>query len=244
LSQPSGLLAARVAIYGSPSDLPEIIDIESTAIDEFINILSASVFDISRAKGGSLPLSAIREVVENLTHANFRDVVVSVLQKGNLIKISDRGPGITDKNRALAPGFTTATANTKRLIRGVGSGLPVAAQTLSSMGGSLNIEDNLSGGTVVVLALPERIEKEKTETTKTSAPQLRLTKRQKKVLFVVVEMGSVGPSQIATELPSGLSTAYRELRVLEDVGLIKCDRRGKRSLTDFGIGSLDSIINT
>ena len=67
-----------------------------------------------------------RELIENLVHASFREVVVTIMDGGNTLRISDRGPGILDKDAALRPGFTTATARMRKCIRGVGSGLAVA----------------------------------------------------------------------------------------------------------------------
>ncbi|GAG73600.1 unnamed protein product, partial [marine sediment metagenome] len=86
----------------------------------------------------------IKEIVENLIHANFNEVVVSIYKDGNVIRISDQGPGITDKKKAILPGFTTAKEDMKRYIRGVGSGLPIAKESIELSGGSMNIDDNLS----------------------------------------------------------------------------------------------------
>ena len=41
----------------------------------------------------------------------------------------------------------------KDVIRGVGSGLPIVRDFLSVTGGSLSIEDNLGGGSVVTVVL-------------------------------------------------------------------------------------------
>ena len=57
-----------------------------------------------------MPYSVIQELIENLLHAYFRDVVITILDNGQTIRISDHGPGVDDKDRAFQPGFTTATS--------------------------------------------------------------------------------------------------------------------------------------
>ena len=98
----------------------------------------------------------IREVVENLIHAYFIEPAISILDDGNTIRFADQGPGIKEKERALEYGTTSATDEMKRYIRGVGSGLPYARQYLLDKGGSLVIEDNISGGTIVTISMGSR----------------------------------------------------------------------------------------
>ena len=92
--------------------------------------------------------------MENLLHACFRDVVVTILDDGHTIRISDHGPGVDDKDRAFLPGFTTATAEQRLIIRGVGSGLPLARDSLQLLRGVLTVEDNLGGGAVFTIKMP------------------------------------------------------------------------------------------
>jgi ribosomal protein S25 len=70
---------------------------------------------------------------------------------GNRICIADQGPGITDKGKAVLPGFSSASKDMKKYIRGVGSGLPIANESLTLIGGNLTIEDNLKKGVVITL---------------------------------------------------------------------------------------------
>ncbi len=233
---------AQIAVYEASSPTPRVIELDVGSHEEFLRSCIASVFDIVREQGGFLPMVAIKEIVENLVHTDFQGVVVSIMDEGNRLSVSDHGPGISEKKLALEPGFSTAGTAEKALIRGVGSGLTIATQAMASVGGTLDIQDNLDKGTVATLAMPKKSSKKRLVETDTKRP--RLSKRQKKVLFVVVELGAVGPSRIADELSAGLSTAYRDLRVLEGAGLIKCDKNGKRTLTDHGINSLDAIINS
>lgn len=235
---------ARIALYESLSACPETEDVRGQGGAELIGLLAARAYEASRERGGRIPLAAIREVVENLVHARFSGAVVSVFPGGNLVKVSDRGPGITDKARALEPGYTSAGADIKGLIRGVGSGLSVALGAMTDVGGSLSLDDNLGGGTVVTLAVTgePRVAKEVSVLDEAAPPGL--SKRQKKVVFIILEIGRVGPARLATELSVGLSTAYRDLQALEGLGLIECDKRGRRGLTEFGIDSLDAIMNS
>jgi len=70
---------------------------------------------------------------------------------------------------------------------------------------------------------------------------LDLSPRQKKVLLLIAEMGSAGPSAVAKELGVSQSTAYRELQALARVHLIDSKRSGKRTLTEEGIAALGNV---
>ncbi len=236
----------RVAIYDSLASTPRVIDLSSQDHEEFINLLATKTYRFSQEKGGDIPFTVIKEVIENLVHAYFREAVISILDNGNTIRISDQGPGIRDKKKAFEPGFSTATREMKDLIKGVGSGLPIAKEALAHLGGIITLEDNLEKGTVVTLRVPHRRESPKQEAAVQEAdiPQFTVNKRQKKVLFLVTELGAVGPSRVASELEVSLSTAYRDLKYLEELKLIKADDQGKRSLTSDGIKYLDLILNS
>lgn len=146
---------ARLAIYREGDTLPQVVALSADDCLSLIDALCKRTLGASQERGGVIPLLALREIVENLLHASFRDVVVSVLADGSVL-VSDHGPGIPDKSRAMRPGFTTASPGLRRYIRGVGSGLNVAEESLRAIGGSLRVEDNLGGGTVVSLLIPAR----------------------------------------------------------------------------------------
>jgi anti-sigma regulatory factor (Ser/Thr protein kinase)/DNA-binding CsgD family transcriptional regulator len=77
-----------------------------------------------------------------------------------------------------------------------------------------------------------------------SRPDLqRLSNRQKRVLALVMDSGSAGPSLVARELAIGLSTAYRDLARLEDLGHIEADESGKRVITGAGAGYLKTLLH-
>lgn len=144
----------RIAVYDNMTSEPRIIDIESEDIGTLISQTSDKVHAECKKNGGEMPYTVIREVIENLIHANFQDSVVSVSPDGREISISDHGPGILDKLNAFLPGFTTATLENRRYIKGVGSGLPVARETIEVLGGTIKVDDNLGKGAVVTISLP------------------------------------------------------------------------------------------
>jgi hypothetical protein len=126
----------------------------------------------------------------------------------------------------------------RRFIRGVGSGLPVAREQLSFLGGAITIEDNLEGGTVVTL----RLQPERPAATPAARPaRPALTERQRRVLLLVAEMGSAGPTAVARELGIPLTTAYRELAALERLGFLHASGRGSRTLTEQGVRFVDEL---
>ncbi len=143
--------SARIAVYDGAGSAPRVEDIVSEEAGEFIEAFAARVYSLAREAGGSVPYTVVREIAENLVHADFAEPVASILDRGKTIRFSDQGPGIVDKDRALLPGFTTASGEAKRYIRGVGSGLPIVQDYVRFSGGSLLIEDNLGSGTVVTI---------------------------------------------------------------------------------------------
>ncbi len=234
---------ARLAVYDSLAAMPRIIDLSARDCEEFTNLVSTRTYQLAQERGGRVPFTIIREVLENLIHACFREAVITILDDGNTIRISDQGPGIRDKAKAFQPGFSTATAEMKRFIKGVGSGLPIVGECLALAGGSIDVDDNLERGTVVTLKMPRAAAPAAGEDPREDASGVpRLTTRQKKVLFLVTELGAAGPSRIARELRVALSTAYRDLTCLESEGLVACDETGKRSLTAKGIRCLDAVL--
>ncbi|MFY9321774.1 MAG: ATP-binding protein [Bacillota bacterium] len=259
----------RIAVYDSLSTLPRIVDIRSSDYAELLNEVSSKTYALAHDKGSTLPYIAIKEVVENLLHADIQEAVITILPDGNTIRVSDQGPGIPDKEKAFLPGFTTASSKMKEIVRGVGSGLPIVKDSMRSIGGTILIEDNLKQGCVITLSCskegkePARVVKEKPAgasgtpsqpSTAQRAPGVIdnsetyeklhniLSHRQKKVFMILAEEGEGGPSLVAKELSISLSTAYRDLVVLENHGLIQTvDSSGKRKLTSKGIAFLPYI---
>jgi hypothetical protein len=237
----------RIALYREAQAPPVVIPLDiprdrargESAIPQLIEILTARSYSLAREQGGSIPIGVFRELIENLVHAFFAGVVITILDGGNTVRISDQGPGIPDKEAALRPGFTSAGAGAKEFIRGVGSGFSVVRETLAGLGGVLEIEDNLGRGTVVtarVVPAPE------TALAPAPAPAYNLPERQLKILLLTVELAPVGPTRIAQELGVSTSTAYRDLVSLEQAGFVVCRPSGHRSPTDTGLAYLNAVL--
>lgn len=143
---------ARIAVYDDPAVTPRVVVIEPTNVRDFLAEITETVTRLSHEQGGKIPFTIIREIVENYIHASFIEPTITILDGGDTIRFCDQGPGIRDKVRALEFGTTSATEDMKHYIRGVGSGLPIAQQYMVDKGGSLTIEDNISGGTIVTIS--------------------------------------------------------------------------------------------
>lgn len=261
-SYPSSI-SVRIAIYDNLKSIPRIIDSIFSGPEDFINTTSQKIYSLSHDIGGKIPFTIIKETIENLIHANFKEVTINILENGNHIVISDQGPGIEDKEKAFLPGYTSATKKMKKYIRGVGSGLPIIKETITFSGGTIAISDNIRKGTVVSLKINK--DKKDSQNLKNDAylkddpsskkgekPQIKpeldfknieLSIRHIKILYLVLELEKIGPSQIAKEFGFSLSTSYRELLYLEKVKLLNSDSSGKRKLTQKGIKYLEYYSN-
>lgn len=143
---------ARIAVYDDAAAAPRVVMVEPKDVRSFLEEITATVNRLSHEQGGTIPFMVIREIVENFIHAYFKAPTITILDGGNTIRFSDQGPGIKQKDLALEYGTSSATEEMKHYIRGVGSGLPYAQQYMVDKGGSLDIEDNLGGGTVVTIS--------------------------------------------------------------------------------------------
>jgi hypothetical protein len=234
----------RIAIYAEPRTPPVVISITDIPLTDehmpvLMDALATRAYEQARELGGQLPITVFRELVENLVHASFTGAVVTVLDRGNTVRVSDRGPGILDKEAALRPGFTSADAEAKRLIRGVGSGFSVVKETLAGLDGVLEIEDNLGQGTVVTARVSPLTE---SPLASVGLPSYNLSERQLKTLLLTVELAPVGPTRLAQELGVSTSTAYRDLVSLEEAGFVACETSGQRSVTESGLVYLNTVL--
>lgn len=147
--------AARIAVYDDVAAAPRVVMVAPQDIRSYLEEITATVNKLAQEQGGAIPFTVIRECVENLIHAYFQAPTISILDGGNTIRFSDQGPGIPNKRLALEYGTSSATESMKRYIRGVGSGLPYASQYMADKGGTLTIEDNISGGCIVTISLSQ-----------------------------------------------------------------------------------------
>ena len=245
-------VGVRIAVYPG-GGTPEITEVSASdpgsATRKFTRFVSEKV----REAGGRVPEESIREVVENLIHAGYRGVVISVLDDGNVVRVSDKGPGVENKSRAMEFGFSGAAPGALGEIRGIGAGLGIARAAAEKVGGTVTIEDNIGGGTVATVSA------EATETVTgegeaasvpppqrrypDGVPRMNISERQQKALITVLECGEVGPSTVADRLEISVSTAYRDLSVLEEHGLVLADESGKRLISPLGRDLVEAIIN-
>ncbi|TET55095.1 MAG: histidine kinase [Actinobacteria bacterium] len=232
--------SGSIAVYDSKMSPPRLISVAAASCSEFIEKLTTSTYRECQQKGVSFPYTVLREAVENLIHAGFKEVVISVLDGGNMIRISDQGPGIKDKKRAFEPGFTTASNDMQKHIRGVGSGLPLMREIMSFSGGNIDVENNLASGTVITLSLTSSTDQDNSQLQEEDVKHL--TRRQAAILSLVTELSQAGPSKISKELSLTLSTVHRELVCLEEMGLLKSGSQGKRFSTTKGLNSLNKTV--
>jgi DNA-binding transcriptional ArsR family regulator len=243
-------VGVRIAVYPG-GGTPEITEVSasnpSSATRKFTRFVSEKV----RESGGRVPEESIREVVENLIHAGYRGAVISVLDDGNVVRVSDKGPGVENKSRAMEYGFSGAAPGALGEIRGVGAGLGIARAAAEKVGGTLTIEDNIGGGTVATISVAgdEAVTEEKKAAPPPQrrypdgVPRMNISERQQKALITVLECGEVGPSTVADRLEISVSTAYRDLSVLEEHGLVMADESGKRLISPLGRDLVEAIIN-
>jgi DNA-binding transcriptional ArsR family regulator len=244
-------VGVRIAVYPR-GGTPEITEVSASnpgsATRKFTRFVSEKV----REAGGRVPEESIREVVENLIHAGYRGVVISVLDDGNVVRVSDKGPGVENKSRAMEFGFSGAAPGALGEIRGVGAGLGIARAAAEKVGGTLTIEDNIGGGTVATISVAgdEAVTEEREAAPPPpqrrypdGVPRMNISERQQKALITVLECGEVGPSTVADRLEISVSTAYRDLSVLEEHGLVMADESGKRLISPLGRDLVEAIIN-
>lgn len=217
---PDGLRRARLAVWSESEGPPHVWQLEGDA-GELIDDLFLRASDLS-----IVPALALRELIENLVHADFRGAVVTILDGGRTLRVGDRGPGVADVERALEPGFTSGS-DAGGLIRGVGAGLPTAARLLENHGGSLTLEPNIGGGLVATLSVPPGPDAHE-------APPPVVPDSTRALLALILELDESDAAQLSSELGRPLPGVTRELAELEHRGLVTRDSAGRRRLTDAG----------
>jgi hypothetical protein len=245
-------VGVRIAVYPR-GGTPEITEVSASNPGSATRKFTRFVLEKVKEAGGRVPEESIREVVENLIHAGYQGVVISVLDDGNVVRVSDKGPGVENKSRAMEFGFSGAAPGALGEIRGVGAGLGIARAAAEKVGGTLTIEDNIGGGTVATISVAgdEAVTEEEEAAPPPpqrrypdGVPRMNISERQQKALITVLECGEVGPSTVADRLEISVSTAYRDLSVLEEHGLVMADESGKRLISPLGRDLVEAIINT
>ena len=220
---PGPVVRARLALYGAPAEPPVVEELADADAAVLIERLCDAVADRS-----PLPAPAVREVVENLVHAGFRDATVSVLDGGALVRVTDHGPGIPDPARALTPGFSGAGPHERELVRGVGCGLPLARELMAAAGGGLEIAENLGGGAAVTLSAAPPGD------TSPGASEPACSEAAREILALLLEVGAATPETLTRELGRPRAECGRELALLQHRALVVREPGGARRLTDAG----------
>jgi DNA-binding transcriptional ArsR family regulator len=246
-------IGVRIAVYPRGGE-PEVTEAAAANPRSATTKFTRLVLEKVREVGGRVPEESVREVIENLVHAGYRGVVISVLEDGNVVRVSDKGPGVEHKEQAMEFGFSGATPEALGEIRGVGAGLGIARAAAERRGGTVVLEDNIGDGTVATISVPgdEETSDEREPAAKAppqrkypdGVPRMNISERQQKVLITVLECGEVGPSTVADRLEISVSTAYRDLSVLEEHGLLIADESGKRFVSPLGRDLVEAIVST
>ena len=245
---------ARIAVYDDASAAPRVVEVAPQEVRAYLEEITATVNHLVREQGGAVPFMVIREIVENFIHAYFQAPTISILDGGNTIRFSDQGPGIREKSLALEYGTSSATEEMKRYIRGVGSGLPYVQQYMADKGGSLEVEDNISGGTVVTISTHPREEARAISGAETPAqaapsfspvsfspapqvapqtPAISLDERGSQIMSYLASHESCGPTDLVRACGSSAATWSRALTALAAQGLVMKDGQ-KYRLTGIG----------
>ena len=227
---------ARIALYDDLQSAPRITKIEPARTNDYIGKLAATIHEQSKLAGGKIPYSVILEVAENFIHAQFREVVVSILDDGNTIRFADQGPGIANKEKAREPGFSSAIEPMKEYIRGVGSGFPIVCDYLDRQEGSIMIEDNLTSGAVVTISLatPHAEPVEQPPAQPYHIPKIPLSARQEQYLKLLYSEGELRVTDFMQMTGDGNSTVSNNLDKLRQSGLVEQLPNKRRVLTNLG----------
>lgn len=222
---------ARVAIYDDMKSAPRILTIDPTTTTEFIQNLAVAVYTEAKNLGGGISYTNILEVTENFIHAQFNEMVVSILDNGNTIKFADQGPGIPDKEKVKLPGFSSATEDMKRYIRGVGSGLPLVKDYIDNSGGWITIEDNVRTGAVVTISLTKP---EKSAPDSIDSEADSFDEKDRQVIDLLAENRELGITELSKLSGIPNSTVSYILDRMEKEGIVRKNANRKRALTEKG----------
>lgn len=223
---------ARIAIYDDLRSAPRVIQVEGGPTHEFIERIASLTYQNAQDQGGMIPYTVIREVSENFIHASFKEVVISILDRGNTIRFTDQGPGIKHKDLVQKPGFTSATEPMKRYIRGVGSGFPLMHDYLTAQKGYYTIEDNTDGGAVITISLmPQKAMS--TDLNLIDQTTSQLTPNEESLLRALLPHEVLGVTELHNKTGIAVSSVHNALSKLMDAGLIQQQGK-KRVLTDLG----------
>ena len=79
--------------------------VEERDVPGLIASLAEKTYHSCREQGGNVPFTVINELIENLIHASFCDVVITILDGGRVVRISDHGPACRRQGPGLPAGL-------------------------------------------------------------------------------------------------------------------------------------------
>ncbi len=125
--------------------------------EDFTSAGQASVQVKKSLRRLGIPAETIRRVsiamyegeINMVIHAGGGVADVKVLEDRIVIILSDKGPGITDINKAMEEGYSTATDNVRTLGFGAGMGLP----NMKKYSDTMDIQSTVGVGTVITMTV-------------------------------------------------------------------------------------------
>jgi len=239
----------KVARYRNAWTTPVVDEISASSPDEATEQALEKVTRFQNLHAEDrIPEVALRELIDNLIHAQYKGALISLVE-GDTVRIADKGPGIEDKERAFEIGYSGAKPEVLQEIRGVGAGLGIARAAIEKAEGTVSLDDNLGGGTVVTVSMSRkpvpaephiRITRERLPGTleydDEEGQKGVLSPRRVFIMFALFEGNVLGPTAVADRINTSTSTAYRELVTLTEKDLVYQPNgfEGKYTLTELG----------
>jgi signal transduction histidine kinase len=154
------------------------IQLDTVWLDELVEEAVRDAEVSARARGMTLRLAGdlpevvvqgdalrLRQVIDNLLYNAIKysleggEIFVAVGETGHdvLLEVSDSGPGIDASERSrLFTLFGRVDSGDSRQAAGLGLGLAISARIVEAHGGSIELRDNASGGSVFAVKLPKQ----------------------------------------------------------------------------------------
>lgn len=217
----------------------------SETVCSYIYKITSYICEYAFNNGFTYPEELISECLSNFSHAQTTEALVSINQKGGVIQFLDQGRGIKDLSQALKIGYSTTNHKEIPYIRGLGLGLPLIKKLAHENKIDLDIKSKPKKGTRIILqktkppinnslkaGVTPRPLSEVSDIINT--PHYYLNVRQREILHIIKQAAEIGPTKISELLGIPLSTAYRDLKYLEECSLI-ISNKGKRTATASGL---------
>lgn len=186
----------------------------------------------------------LRECLSNFYHALYHTAAVIINIDEYSITFIDNGKGIANPEKAFTIGYSTTQMDDRKNIRGLGLGFSIIKKECKKQNISFKLDSSANQGTKILLTFNKKNLNKPTNKVISSRPTAKssdiidiphycLLKRQREVLALINSADMVGPSKVSKLLGIPLSTAYRDLCLLEKYGLVFTLNK-KRTITTRG----------